>query len=438
LTKFAFDATRDRGDFVAEWSLECGDYGVTLNALMAPRELHGKICLFPAPIDSEIGLQLRERDDVNVRSIYCAAPPEAQSQVKPDGSYIINPLIAADLTEYFTEEQASWEGDLWREGENWDAVLRASDPEDAAMEKLQQWLADSMKKTQAGGKVATMGFLTADHLFEVFCGMRTRLSVEDFLVVWDRSASFGFNDEFCRAFGDKPGLPERVEVEWLLNEIASGEDFRPNTFRVFIADLALKCGLQTSFLIAILMFLAGAEFTLPLNKDGVGLWLGACGKEFHPGASMNYRDFIHVAIGCKWMNIAQRAADDDPHFGEGELAVIFDAVCMHKLGSSRPSSRAVLPSQSKRRKQGKQGSQSARAPQPLIAQTVATRREYEQLIATIAQRQLKSPLNIMLDLKKRSLKPDIRAPTEEHQEGEKLSSGDGIENDDAALTSRTV
>ena len=26
-----------------------------------------KICLFPAPIDSEIGLQLRERDDVNVR-----------------------------------------------------------------------------------------------------------------------------------------------------------------------------------------------------------------------------------------------------------------------------------------------------------------------------------------------------------------------------------
>ena len=178
----------------------------------------------------------------------------------------------------------------------------------------------------------------------------------------------------------------RGKVEWLLNEIASGEDFRPNTFRVFIADLALKCGLQTSFLIAILMFLAGAEFTLPLNKDGVGLWLGACGKEFHPGASMNYRDFIHVAIGCKWMNIAQRAADDDPHFGEGELAVIFDAVCMHKLGSSRPSSRAVLPSQSKRRKQGKQGSQSARAPQPLIAQTVATRREYEQLIATIAQR----------------------------------------------------
>jgi hypothetical protein len=93
VTKFAFDATRDRGDFVAEWSLECGDYGVTLNALMAPRELHGKICLFPAPIDSEIGLQLRERDDVNVRSIYCAAPPEAQSQVKPDGSYIINPLV---------------------------------------------------------------------------------------------------------------------------------------------------------------------------------------------------------------------------------------------------------------------------------------------------------------------------------------------------------
>jgi hypothetical protein len=200
--------------------------------------------------------------------------------------------------------------------------------------------------------------------------------------------------------------------------------------------------MTTSFLISIFMYLGGAEFTLPVDHDGVGLWLAALGKEFSPGDPMSYREFIRVALLCKWMNVAARAQEDDPHFGEGELALIFDAVCMNKFGSSRPSSRAVTPREKKKKE--KRGSQSARTQRPVIAQTVGTRREYEQLIVQVAQRQLKTPLHIMLDLKKQSLAakdlPPL-SPTSAKDEGglgaTEPVNGEDPENSLALLTSRS-
>jgi hypothetical protein len=421
----AFDADAESGAFLAHWEHACGRYAITADACLAPSS-KGNVAILTVPGDSAAAKELSESETIRAKAVYVAAPPEAY---KDAGNKPVSELVAGDLADYYNTDKISWEVELWRKDETWDLMIDGALSDKESFEKLQTYLVkathehravtSASKRKEIAQANVVAPYLSSEHLFETIEGLSTRMSMEDFLEVWNLSEWLGLTSEFVEAFGGTE-RPKRKRVEELFKlYVVPAKDgdgkmiLRPTEFRLFLQNLAVEMHLAEDLVITVLTHAAGDD--LYLTPPLIELWYVCAGKPDDVGGRFDFADFAKLCLETKWL--------DPQLFGEGHMSLVFDSVCKYQPhGGSQPATAACASSvatktklsASKTREETKDdpgdaaGAESdaprgrtARRPSlGVLSQSISSKKEFDYLLELVAERRRERPLELLLALKK--------------------------------------